>query len=148
MRSANLSWLEVARYLSAQPNHTCINVRKMQVEHPQGAGMRRSLGLPVGQYADWRLPYPNCHGLHVREYADRYTAHIDRVNPNCDLGQHVVSDTPALAGGAALGAIVGLALGESPAAMLVGALFGGAVGAAIQANGEAQACGPRKTCKR
>ncbi len=139
MRRTAMTWSDVLAYLRQQPSHACAGVRKWEVEHPQAAGLRRSLGLPVGQLADWRML--GCgHGLHVREYADRYTAHIDHVNPNCDLPGHVVSDAPKVAGGAALGALLGLALGESPRAMMLGALIGGALGASAAASDEAAKC--------
>jgi hypothetical protein len=102
--------------------------------------MTRSLGLPVGQLADWRMPHPNCHGLHVREYAGYYTAHVDQVNPRCDLPGHLAADAPLVGGAAALGALVGLALGESTQAMLVGAVIGGAVGVLAASAQETAAC--------
>jgi hypothetical protein len=64
----------------------------------------------------------------VREYVDRYTAHLDEANPNCDLPGHIMKDAPAVGGGVALGALVGLIVGESPGAMLFGALIGAALG--------------------
>src|SRR5262249_33627308 len=100
---------------------------------PTAAGMHTSLGLPVGQFADWRYPAPGCDALHVREYVHGYTAHLDRVNPNCDLPGHLAQDAPAIGGGGAVGAVVGLIVGESPGAMLVGALLGGALGASAAA---------------
>lgn len=143
MRNAVITWNHVAAYLQQQPTHSSVGVMKWQVEHPQAAGLQRSLGLPVGQLADWRMP--SCrNGLHVREYVDRYTAHVDSVNPHCDLPGHLAADAPLVVGAAAIGALVGLALGESPAAMLVGALLGGAVGAAAAGATEAARCTPPK----
>jgi len=139
MHSNVMTWNEIVAHLRQQPARSCISLWKRQVEHPTAAGLRRSLGLPVAQVADWRMP--GCgHGLHVREYADRYTAHIDQVNPNCDLPGHVIADAPKVAGGAALGALLGLILGESAGAMAIGALLGGAIGAGAAAGDEAAAC--------
>jgi hypothetical protein len=88
---------------------------------------------------------PGCgNGLHVREYGDRYTAHLDLVNPNCDLASHIAADAPIVAGGVALGALIGVALGESPGAMLVGALLGGALGAAVTSASETAKSSSRK----
>jgi hypothetical protein len=129
MRSRVMAWRQIANYLGQNPGQRYVRIEKHCVEHPTAAGMHRSLGLPVGQCGDWRMPSPGCHGLHVREYLDHYTAHVDQVNPNCDLPGHLVKDTPAIGGGAAFGALVGLILGESAGAMLVGALLGGALGA-------------------
>ena len=88
------SWAGVANYLRSQPSPACLRVLKRDVQHPTVAGMTRSLGLPVGQIADWRMPHPNCHGLHVREYLSYYTAHVDKKNPRCDLPAHLAEDTP------------------------------------------------------
>ncbi len=145
MRNIVLTWAQVAQHLARNGRSACITIQKWQVEHPRVAGMRRSLGLPLGQMADWRMPYPGCHGLHVREFPDHYSVHIDRVNPHCDLPGHVAADAPAVGGGAALGALVGLVLGESAGAMLVGALIGGALGASATATKEKAACAaPRR----
>lgn len=108
--------------------------------------MTRSVGLPVGQIADWRMPHPNCHGLHVREYVGYYTAHLDRVNPRCDLVGHLAGDAPLVGGGAALGALVGLAVGESAGAMLIGAIIGGALGGAAASTQEAASCENSTSC--
>lgn len=148
MRSSHtLSWNEVARHLGKEHTRSCATIEKSRVEHPQAAGMRASVGLPVGQIGDWRMPYPNCHGLHVREFADHYTAHLDAANPNCDLPGHIALDTPAVGGGAALGALAGLILGESAGAMIVGALIGGAIGAAAEASKEQANCATKRSPK-
>lgn len=135
-----LTWAQVAADLRRRPLPACVRLATWQVEHPQAAGMTPSVGLPVGQLADWRMPHPNCHGLHVREYPGYYTAHVDKINPRCDLPGHLAADAPLVGGGAALGALVGLVLGESPGAMLLGALIGGAVGAAAASSVESAAC--------
>jgi hypothetical protein len=124
------TWSDIARHLGAQPYGAVLRVEKYQVQHPRDAGMKPSMGLPLGQRGDWRFPAPGCGGLHVRDFLDCYTAHLDRVNPVCDPVGHVVSDTPQIAGGLALGALLGLALGKSKEAALVGALFGGILGLA------------------
>jgi hypothetical protein len=139
MRSA-LTWAHVAAELRHRPLPACLRLAAWQVEHPSAAGLTRSLGLPVGQVADWRMPHPNCHGLHVREYPGYYTAHVDQVNPRCDLPGHLAADVPLVASGAAFGALVGLLVGESASAMLVGAVLGGAMGAAAASAREAAAC--------
>lgn len=140
MRSSHrLSWTNVTRYLQQTDAPKVVTMAKHDVEHPCDAGMVRSLGVPLGQLADWRMPAPHCGGLHVREFVDRYTAHVDQVNPVCDLPGHMASDAPTIGGGVAIGALVGLALGESAGAMLVGALIGGLVGTAVAASAESAA---------
>ena len=128
------TWQAIAMQLIRHPWGTTLRIEKHHVEHPRDAGMKPSTGLPVGQRQDWRVTYPTCGGLHVRDFGDYYSAHLDRVNPNCDPIGHVVSDTPQIAGGVALGALVGLAFGKSKEAALVGALFGGLIGIASAAS--------------
>lgn len=134
------TWKSVAVALRSGPPPACVRVPAWQVEHPTAAGMTRSVGLPLGQVADWRWPHPNCHGLHVREYVGYYTVHVDQVNPRCDLPGHITVDAPLVGGGAALGALVGLVIGESAGAMMIGALIGGAMGAAAASAHEAASC--------
>ena len=124
------TWSGIASYLAGQPQSAILRVEKHQVQHPRDAGMRPSVGLTVGQSTDWRYKYPSCSGLHVRDFGTFYSAHLDRANPECDLLGHIVSDTPQIAGGLALGALLGLALGKSKEAALVGAMFGGLIGLA------------------
>ena len=131
-----LTWTDVTRYLQQPGAPKVAAIAKHQVEHPLDAGMLRSLGVPMGQFADWRMPSPHCGGLHVREFVDRYTAHVDQVNPVCDLPGHIAVDAPAIGGGVAIGALVGLALGESAGAVLLGALVGGLLGCAVAAGAE------------
>lgn len=128
------TWSAIANHLATQPHGSVVRVEKYQVEHPRDAGMRPSLGLPVGQCTDWRYKFPSCGGLHVRDFGTFYSAHLDRVNPECDPVGHVMSDTPQIAGGLALGALIGLALGNSKEAALVGAMFGGLLGLASTAS--------------
>jgi hypothetical protein len=131
MNASNFyTWQAIAMQLATHPWGTTLRIEKYRVQHPRDAGMKPSTGLPVGQRQDWRVSYPTCGGLHVRDFGDYYSAHLDRVNPNCDPIGHVVSDTPQIAGGVALGALLGLALGKSKEAALVGALFGGLLGVA------------------
>ena len=137
MRSSTpLTWTDVTRYLQQPGAPKVAAIAKHEIAHPLDVGMLRSLGVPMGQFADWRMPAPHCGGLHVREFVDRYTAHVDQVNPVCDLPGHMATDAPAIGGGVALGALVGLALGESAGAMLLGALVGGLVGSAVAASAE------------
>jgi hypothetical protein len=124
------TWASIARQLANQPFGTVIRVERHRVQHTRDAGLQPSMGLPVGQSSDWRFAYPHCGALHVRDFGCHYSAHLDRVNPECDPIGHVVSDTPQIAGGVALGALLGLAFGRSKEAALVGAMFGGLLGVA------------------
>src|SRR4051812_36024576 len=101
--ASQLTWAQVALHLKSQPPRSLLRLEKYAVQHPRDGGLHPSIGLPVGQQADYRLGYPNCGGLHVRDYGTHYVAHLDRVNPACDPVGHVFQDTPQLAGTAALG---------------------------------------------
>ena len=61
------------------------------------------LGDPRGASRQYR--YGN---LHIREYADRYTVHVDRADPRSDPVGHLIHDAPevlaGIVGGAAAGA--------------------------------------------
>lgn len=122
------TWSEIAQQLGAAEPNTLLRLEKREVQHPRDAGMRLSMGLPIGQNADYRMSYPHCGGLHVRDYGTYYTAHLDRANPHCDPIAHAVQDTPQIAGGVALGALLGLLLGNSREATLAGAALGGLLG--------------------
>jgi hypothetical protein len=87
-----------------------------------------SVGLPVGQQADYRMSYPGCGGLHVRDFGTHYVAHLDRANPACNPIGHILEDVPDVAAGVALGALVGLLLGRSKEATVAGAVVGAAIG--------------------
>lgn len=126
-----MTWPQVVQHLKSKPAGTLFRVEKYQVQHPRDGGLHLSFGLPVGQQADYRLSYPNCGGLHVRDYGTHYVAHLDRVNPACDPVGHVIQDTPSLAGGAALGALVGLLIGRSKEALIAGAALGAVLGIAV-----------------
>jgi hypothetical protein len=128
--SPQITWLQVAHHLKAKPAGTLFRLEKHQAQHPRDGGLHPSFGLPVGQRADYRLGYPKCGGLHVRDYGTYYVAHLDRVNPNCDPMGHILQDTPNLAGGAALGALVGLFIGRTKEALLAGAALGAILGLA------------------
>ncbi len=107
-----------------------IRVDKGRLPHPLQAGAHRSHGLPVGQVADFRWQLADCRGLHVHEFAEHYAAHIDQVDPSCNIFEHIRRDTPGLfvVGAAKVGATVGVLLGRSLGGMLLGAAMGAALG--------------------
>ena len=90
--------------------------------HPASCGFRRGLGLPKGQSADWRRRLSGDRCLHVREYSDRYEAHIDRLDPQADPLGHVAVDCAPLwiAGWAIAGAAVTRTTGGAISYALVG----------------------------
>lgn len=60
------------------------------------------LGDPRGAARQYR--YGN---LHIREYADHYTIHTDRVDPRRDPVGHLIRDAPEVLAGAAAGMTAG-----------------------------------------
>ena len=49
--------------------------------------------------------------LHVREYEDRFEAHVDRINPETDPLGHIVLDAPEVLAAAGAGAVAAAASG-------------------------------------
>ncbi len=119
------NWTTIARVLSRRPARTQLRVQRSAIEHPVHAGLRRTVGVPRGQIADYRLPLGPETWLHVTEYAHEYLVHREvraRTTP--------VAAAPAKPGaGALLGFFVGLALGGT----VSGALAGLALGAVVDA---------------
>ena len=93
--------------------------------------MTVSLGFPSGQIADYRKQLVGGSGFHVRDFGTHYEAHIDAVHPNVDFIEHLRKDAPGtfVSGGAALGALLGNAIGRSQNATIVGAAVGALLGA-------------------
>lgn len=127
------TWTGVSRVLRQYAPRTVFQVEKGILPHPLAAGMTRSVGLPEGQSADYRLVLAGGSGLHVKDFGTHYEAHIDEVHPDVDAIEHLRKDAPGvfIAGGTALGAFVGSSLGTSKEATLVGGLFGGLLAAVL-----------------
>jgi hypothetical protein len=127
------SWEDVAVVLNDEPQGSLLRIPKGQLPHPSEVGAKPSMGLPVGQQADFRFTMNDCRCLHVRIFQDRYEAHIDSVDPACSIVEHLRKDAPGTytTAAAGLGALAGLILGGGKKeGMLAGALIGLAVGAA------------------
>ncbi len=90
-----MNWAEVERQL--ETGISKLTIPKGEIPTPADAGATKSLGLPVGQYSDWRFPpRPDGAGLHVHEFPDRYEAHLDQVHPQASTVRHLMRDTPKL----------------------------------------------------
>lgn len=129
----SLVWSSVLHRARALREGARIDIGKRSIPHPIEAGARVSVGLPVGQVTDYRFPPSHdCSGLHVQEFEDYWSIHVDKVHPACDIFAHLREDAPSgwIAGGAALGALAGLALGRSSGAILAGAALGALVAVA------------------
>ena len=120
------TWATVVQVLEAHPPLSILQVSKHGTPHPRTFQMSPSLGLPVGQTADYRRVLPCGRGFHVRDFGTHYEAHIDEVHPAVDLIEHLRRDSPGtfVAGGAGVGAALGALLGRSKEATLAGALLG------------------------
>ena len=113
-RSIARNWDDVVSILQDEPAGSVIRLRKGLLPHPRTHGLARSAGLPLGQVADYRLELIDGSGLHVRDFGRHYEAHIDQAHPGGVEAEHPRRDAPAafVAGGVALGATIGGALGN------------------------------------
>lgn len=125
------TWDQVGLCLKQEQPGTVLRIPKWQIEHPSTGGLTPSLGLPVGQRADFRLRYSDCRGLHVHDFGEHYEIHLDEVHPECGLVEHLRRDAPGtyLGAATALGAFAGLLLGKSRDAVVAGAFVGALLGA-------------------
>jgi len=120
------AWASVIDELTISDPGTVAHVPANQIEHPLDAGMKRSVGIWKGQRVDYRWTQDDCTCLHVHDFGDHYEAHVDSVDPDCDPILHLLRDAPVptIAGGTALGALIGGLLGRSKGSVLAGAAIG------------------------
>jgi hypothetical protein len=120
------TWGGAIRLLREYEPRTILRVEKGLLPHPRTAGMLPSIGLPEGQLADYRLVLAHGQGFHVKDFGTHYEAHIDEVHPDVNAIEHLRKDAPGVfvAGGAALGAVIGRSVGTSKEATLAGAAIG------------------------
>jgi hypothetical protein len=120
----------VAHRLASEPSGTRLRLEKHLAEHPTDGGLRPSVGLPVGQTADFRLRLPDCRGLHVQDFGTHYEAHIDQTDPQCDLVAHLRDDAPVtlVVSSALIGGLLGLLVGASKEAFAAGLVLGAGLG--------------------
>ena len=108
-----------------------IQTPKYAVPHPRDAGAYVSVGLPVGQDADYRFaPEHDCRGVHVQSFGDHWLIHVDLVHPACGAVEHLRRDAPGtwVASATAVGGLLGLVLGRRKEAALAGAAIGAVLG--------------------
>lgn len=127
------TWTDVVRILRAQPAGSTVRVRKGCLPHPSTFGMGVSLGLPVGQTADYRKVLRGGAGFHVLDFVTHYEAHVDAVHPDVDFVSHLREDAPGkfVGGMAAVGALIGTAIGRSHKSALLGSAIGALAGALV-----------------
>lgn len=87
-------WDGIAERIRGVPAHVDFRIAKDAVPHPRTEGFVRHTGDPRGQHADYRRPLPDGSGLHVKEYADRFDVHWDKVDPTESFLGHLVADAP------------------------------------------------------
>lgn len=119
-----LTWQKVLDWLRAAPAGASCDVLKAAIAHPKEAGASRSIGLGLGQSADYRWTLGDCRGLHAQEFDDHYSVHLDEVAPACDLAGHLQVDAPPLflLACCGLGALAGRCFGGRSAVVVGGAL--------------------------
>lgn len=125
------TWHDVVFTLLHQPAGSVVRLRKGLLPHPGTDGMTLSMGLPQGQFADYRKILRDGSGFHVRDFGQHYEAHVDQVHPEVNIYEHMRRDAPKtfVAGGTALGAAIGGALGRDKGSAVVGGLIGGLLAA-------------------
>lgn len=103
------SWDSVASFLDQNPGES-VDINKSDLPAPKTEGASRSMGLPKGQTSDWRFPSrQDGSGLHVQEFDQHWSAHIDRVHPAISIMGHLSEDAPKLHDALIFGAGVYLA---------------------------------------
>jgi len=131
MTARTTTWRDVHDFLRSHPPGEILRLPKYVLPHPEDAGAARSVGLPLGQAADFRWRLRDCRSLHVRDFQTHYEAHIDFVDPSCDPVEHLRRDLPEgyVGAVAAIGGLLGALIGGSREAAVVGAGLGAAVAA-------------------
>jgi hypothetical protein len=134
------TWQQIVDALSRQGADATARVDAHHVEHPHDGGLTATFGLPRGQRATFRASLSDGGILFVDDFATFYEARIDRVAPAIQKAQPAPPNVNALGpalGLSALGALLGLALGQNERSAMTGALLGGAVGLGAVAINEA-----------
>ncbi|MFZ5438474.1 MAG: hypothetical protein ACOZQL_00630 [Myxococcota bacterium] len=121
-----LGWLGVAAVLKQHPLGSIVRLPPARVEHPRDAGMALSVGLPIGQRADYRLDVGGGHDLVVSEFAHGFEARLE-IHLALPEFERALKETPgsSVVGMIAAGALAGLALGKTKESALAGAAIGG-----------------------
>lgn len=127
------TWEEVAERLCQEHQGSMVRLPKHLAQHPRDGGMRASIGLPVGQSADFRLALHNRRGLHVQEFSGHYEAHLDSLDSTCTAMVHLQREARrGVATSAVLGGLVGGLLGRSRSAFAIGLLVGAGLGGVLR----------------
>jgi hypothetical protein len=133
-----VTWHEIALRLSSRMCGPVLRIESVRVQHPRDGGLVPMMSLPFGQNAAWGARLPSGATLSVLDFGDYYdvTLHEPAARPPVVTGP---SPAATVAGFAALGALFGLALGQSKESALAGAAIGGAAALAGVAVDQASA---------
>lgn len=130
------SWDDVAAFLSQQMAGTRICVNKGHLPHPQVYLMAPVLYPPQGQLATYYKMLSPTIGFLIRDFGHYYDAQLD-FRPYAEVEQTALTPSAEtnpqqlIAGGTALGAAIGSALGHTDKSVAAAALFGGALAALL-----------------
>jgi hypothetical protein len=135
-------WNEIIEYLWNQPAGSVLRIPAIKTEHPRAGGLSLTLGLPVGQRANYGTWFTDGSVLAVTDFGTHYDVTMHRAvapPPPTPRVEPFLQHSPgaSVLGLTALGALVGLAFGRSEEGALTGALIGGTAGLAAVAVGNA-----------
>lgn len=129
-----LTWLAVAKLLSGQPPGSKLRLRRSLTQHPKDGGLVPTVGLPVGQRADYRFDYGGEQLLYVQDFGTHLEARLEqRRSPVARAVAEPEADAPdadAMLGAAAVGGLIGLLLGRSSSSVATGLVLGAVAGLA------------------
>jgi hypothetical protein len=123
-------WQQIVEGLAAQGSDASARIESHRIEHPRDGGLTPTFGLPRGQRATFRARLSDGSTLSVDDFGGYYEARINRAVPKIERPAPPAADDAlgSVLGMSALGALLGLALGQSERSAMTGALVGGALG--------------------
>ncbi len=120
------SWRDVEELLASRPRGTLLRLPRGWVDHPRTYDMRPAVALPAGQDSDWWKRLDERRGLHVTAKGHYYLARLE--SPRARVKEAgLPQSVPSLQASISLGALLGVVLGRSAPALVVGAALAGAV---------------------
>ena len=119
------SWDQVISHLRSQPVGTLVRFRPHEIQHPRDGGLQPSLAFPIGQRISFQRDIDQIHRLVVNDFVSYLEAKLE-VRPSLPDFESILCETPGttVSAATAIGALTGLAIGQSKEAALVGALVG------------------------
>lgn len=124
-----MTWQEVVNSLAQEGAESTARISSHLVENPRDGGLTPTLSPPRGQRASFRAELADGRIVVVDDFGAIYEARLERLTsskPCAPLGTG--NALGEAVGMAALGALVGLMLGQSERSAMTGALLGGAIG--------------------